>query len=156
MNFIEEYYPNYSGSDLVLEADILQRFLDNEEVFQDDYNNLIRHYLDEEGGVETALKNINNQLLEGALKAFFESDDCHFSDETTDDKYPKTLLIHNTVGGMVWKVYHVKNRNEARFLSLNAKRNGFFWRRLVELEDEQETFSDWRENSDFWLKIAKL
>ena len=155
-NFIETYYPSYSSSDLVLESDILRRFVDGEEVSADDRLRVILPYKNKEGGVEGALKRIERELYERALKGFFQSDDCDFVEQTTCKEYPKTLLIHNTVGGMIWQVYHVNNRNEARFLAMNAKRNGFEWRRLVDyIEDEEETSPDWREASDVWIKIAE-
>lgn len=60
--------------------------------------------------------------------------------------YPKTLVIRNHEGGMVWQVYHVEKLIEAERLAGNATRNGF---QAITLEDYQpdreETFPDWRE-----------
>lgn len=68
-----------------------------------------------------------------------------FRDTSTTDKYPKTLLIRNTVGGMIWQVYHVQNDKEAELLSTNAHKNAFLDRELTDYLDEEETFTDWRE-----------
>lgn len=67
-----------------------------------------------------------------------------FDDESTNDVYPKTLLIHNTKGGMVWQVYHVETESEATNLSKGAAKNYFLHRRLVDHTDDEETFPDWR------------
>lgn len=78
-----------------------------------------------------------------------------YNDESTTDKYPKTLLIHNTVGGMIWQVYHVEKEIEAQRLSANASSNGFLHRRLVDHEPEtEETFPDWRETKGGLIIIA--
>ena len=64
---------------------------------------------------------------------------------TTGFKYPKTLVIRNNVGGMVWQIYQVDNIEQAFHLSKNAKRNAF---EGITLEDHQpsegETFPNWR------------
>lgn len=60
--------------------------------------------------------------------------------------YPKTLVIRNHEGGMIWQIYHVQAEHEAAQLSRNATRHGF---RAITLEDYQpemeETWPDWRE-----------
>ena len=62
------------------------------------------------------------------------------------DKWPKTLLIHNHVGGMVWQVYHVEKMSEAKALAKNANGNGFSHITLEDYQIEQEqTWPDWRE-----------
>ena len=65
-------------------------------------------------------------------------------------EYPKTVIIRNTEGGMVWQIYHVENVIEARLLSLGATKNGFH---SVSLEEHQpnleETFPNWREEVTF-------
>ena len=65
---------------------------------------------------------------------------------TTNNNFPKTLLIRNEVGGFIWQVYHVDKEIEAEKLADNATRNGF---NGITLEDYQpnyeETWPDWRE-----------
>ncbi len=68
-----------------------------------------------------------------------------YTDSSTTDQFPKTLLIHNTKGGAVWQVYHVQAEHEAEKLSSNADKNGFQYRELVDHTNEEETFPDWRE-----------
>lgn len=72
-----------------------------------------------------------------------------YKDITTNSDYPKTLVIRNHEGGMIWQIYHVQKKNEAEKLSFNATRNAF---EAITLEDYQpdyeETWPDWRENCD--------
>ena len=68
-----------------------------------------------------------------------------YTNETLNDIYPKTLLIRNTVGGAIWQLYHVQKESEAQKLSINAEKNGFWGRTLVDYrETEEETYSNWR------------
>ena len=64
---------------------------------------------------------------------------------TTGFKYPKTLVIRNTVGGAIWQIYHVDNIDQAFHLSKNAKNNAFHGRTLEDYQpNEGETFPNWR------------
>jgi len=69
-----------------------------------------------------------------------------FTNISTNSDYPKTLIIRNHLGGMIWQVYHVEKEIEAERLSNNATKNGF---EAITLEDHQpeqeETWPDWRE-----------
>lgn len=69
-----------------------------------------------------------------------------FTKISTNKKYPKTLVIRNTVGGMIWQLYHVETEREAERLSIQATKNGF---QGITLEDyqpkEKQTWPDWRE-----------
>lgn len=65
---------------------------------------------------------------------------------STTDQYPKTLFIYNTLGGMIWQVYHVQSLYEASQLADNAQRNFFLDQTLNDYDDSyEETFPDWRE-----------
>jgi hypothetical protein len=65
------------------------------------------------------------------------------------DEYPKTLMVRNHEGGMIWQIYHVQKQSEADKLAANAKRNGFFGSTLEDYQPEfEETWPDWRENCD--------
>lgn len=79
-----------------------------------------------------------------------------YTNTSTDEAYPKTLIIRNHEGGMIWQIYHVQAEHEAARLSANATRNGF---QAITLEDyqpdEEETWSDWRE-TDGGKKIIDL
>lgn len=79
-----------------------------------------------------------------------------FTDKSKKDTYPKTLVIRNHEGGLVWQIYHIKNIHEASKLSSNATMNGFY---AITLEDYQshlkQTWEDWRENCDFVLPEDK-
>lgn len=72
-----------------------------------------------------------------------------------DDKYPKTLVIRNTIGGMIWQIYHVNSDKEADTISSNAASNGFLG---ITLEDHQpklkETWPDWRKTATGAVKEA--
>ena len=64
-------------------------------------------------------------------------------------EYPKTLMIRNHEGGMIWQVYHVHTQNQVDRLSSNAHRNGFLGSTLEDHQPEQEeTWPDWRDNCD--------
>ena len=69
-----------------------------------------------------------------------------YTDNSTNDKYPKTLVVRNSEGGMVWQIYHVEKEKEAEILARNATGNGFY---AITLEDHQpelkQTWEDWRE-----------
>ena len=69
-----------------------------------------------------------------------------YTNNSTNDKYPKTLVVRNEHGGMIWQVYHVEKESEAKKIANNAIGNGF---EAVSLEDHQpeqeETWPDWRE-----------
>lgn len=72
----------------------------------------------------------------------------HYTDISTTDEYPKTLIIRNHQGGAIWQIYHVQKLSEAQKLSNNAHSNGFY---AITLEDyqpeEKETWPDWRETA---------
>ena len=73
-----------------------------------------------------------------------------YTDNSTNDTYPKTLIIRNHQGGMIWQIYHIKKLHEVIKISSNATSNGFY---AITLEDYdkslEETFLNWRENCDF-------
>jgi hypothetical protein len=72
-----------------------------------------------------------------------------------DSDYPKTLIIRNHKGGMIWQVYHVQKEIEASRLSENAYKNGFFEITLEDYKPEsKQTWPDWRE-TEGGLKIIK-
>ena len=68
-----------------------------------------------------------------------------YRDDSTTSTYPKTILIRNHEGGMIWQVYHVRNEKEAIGLMNGATKNGFM---DITLEDHQpemeETVLGWR------------
>jgi len=76
-----------------------------------------------------------------------------YTDETTDSTYPKTVIVRNEIGGMVWQIYHVEKEEEASIINDNAHNNGF---ESVSLEDHQpeleQTWEDWRETADGRLR----
>ena len=64
---------------------------------------------------------------------------------STDEVYPKTLVIRNTKGGLIWQVYNVEREKEAILLSINATKNGYECITLVDFDDSLfETYPDWR------------
>lgn len=72
-----------------------------------------------------------------------------YTNISTKEDYPKTLIIRNHKGGMIWQLYHVQKESEAIKLAANATRNAF---EAITLEDYQpnleETWTDWRETCD--------
>lgn len=71
-----------------------------------------------------------------------------YRNTSTSEEYPKTLLIRNTFGGMIWQVYHVEKESEAAKLSHGAALNGFQDCELTDYkEDWEQTWPDWRETN---------
>jgi hypothetical protein len=72
-----------------------------------------------------------------------------YTDISTTETYPKTLIVRNHKGGMIWQVYHVQKQSEADKLSTNAFFNGFQGSTLEDYQpDQKETWPDWRETCD--------
>jgi hypothetical protein len=63
---------------------------------------------------------------------------------TQGSKFPKTLVIRNTVGGWIWQIYHVDSDLQALYLAETAKSNGFEGRTLEDYHGGEETFPNWR------------
>jgi len=69
-----------------------------------------------------------------------------YKDISKNDAYPKTLMIRNHEGGMVWQVYHVDKKSEVDGLTSNSWANGFYGSTLEDYQPEfEETWPDWRE-----------
>jgi hypothetical protein len=69
-----------------------------------------------------------------------------YSNTSSNEDYPKSLIIRNTVGGMIWQVYTVEKLTEAEKLAVNATANGFFGITLEDFdEDQEETSPGWRD-----------
>ena len=69
----------------------------------------------------------------------------NYTNFSTDDNYPKTLMIRNHKGGMIWQIYHVEKKSEADKLAANAFKNGFYGSTLEDYQPQfQETWPDWR------------
>jgi hypothetical protein len=69
-----------------------------------------------------------------------------FIDISTGDSFPKTLVVRNHEGGLIWQIYHVQKQSEADRLAANAHGNGFFGSTLENYQpDYDETWPDWRE-----------
>jgi hypothetical protein len=76
-----------------------------------------------------------------------------YIDNSTSINYPKTLVIRNHLGGMIWQLYHVEKEIEAKRLAHNATMNGFQAITLEEHQpDEIETCEGWRENAESIIK----
>ncbi len=69
-----------------------------------------------------------------------------YTNETINEDYPKTLVIRNHEGGMIWQIYHVQAKHEADRISANAYSNGFYAITLIDYDPSyEETWPDWRE-----------
>lgn len=73
-----------------------------------------------------------------------------YKDISTTEEFPKTLIIRNHEGGLIWQIYHVTRQLDVENLSNNASRSGF---QAITLEDHQpdleETWPDW-EQTKIW------
>lgn len=73
--------------------------------------------------------------------------------DVSQPSFPKTLMIRNHEGGMIWQIYHVDNAEQVNILTNNCWDNGFFGSTLENHQpDKEETFPDWRENCSNELK----
>ena len=69
-----------------------------------------------------------------------------YTNISTADTFPKTLVIRVQKGGLIWQRYHVQAEREAERLSKIATRNGFEYITLEDYQPEQqETWPDWEE-----------
>ena len=76
------------------------------------------------------------------------------TDISTTETYPKTLVIRNTEGGLVWQIYHVQAQHEAERLSNNATINGFYGITLEDYDESaEETWPNWRENAPHIINL---
>lgn len=64
---------------------------------------------------------------------------------STNNNYPKTVVVRNSKNGMIWQIYHVKSERAAEIIAKQANENAFDG---VTLEDYQpnmeETFPNWQ------------
>ena len=71
-----------------------------------------------------------------------------YKDLSTSSEWPKTLMVRNHDGGLIWQVYHVEKPLEAEKLTYNANMNGFHGTTLEDYQPErEETWPDWRETA---------
>lgn len=70
LRFIENHHPRYSSDDRVLECDILFRYLNGDEVSDDDLG-WIRHDFADKKEVLDELKRMEVQLFSEALDSFY-------------------------------------------------------------------------------------
>lgn len=74
-----------------------------------------------------------------------------YIDNSSNKEFPKTLLIHNHLGGCVWQSYHVVEYLEAELISETATKNGFMHITLVDgIDSYRETFPEWRSSHAWW------
>ena len=59
------------------------------------------------------------------------------------------LEIRNTIGGMVWQVYHVETKQEIEMLTRTARGNDFEGFKISDTIDREETWLGWRD-TDAW------
>ena len=70
-SFIEAYLPNYSRRDDVLMSDILARFLDNEEIAEEDAEMIASVYGNNKDLVRQELLRLDKGLMAEAMEAYF-------------------------------------------------------------------------------------
>jgi hypothetical protein len=69
-----------------------------------------------------------------------------YKDISSNGDYPKTLVVRNHEGGLIWQIYHVDKEIEAIILAKNATANAFMAITLENHKPEsEETWPDWRE-----------
>ena len=76
---------------------------------------------------------------------------------STNNNYPKTVVIRNSKGGMIWQVYHVKSERAAEIIAKRAADNCF---EGVTLEDYQpnmeETSEGWQNDFSTDVELRLL
>jgi|WetSurMetagenome_2_1015567.scaffolds.fasta_scaffold55296_4 hypothetical protein len=68
-----------------------------------------------------------------------------YLDVSSSPDYPKSLMVRNSVGGMVWQHYRVRSKAEADALCANSWNNGFYGSTLEDNNPYEETYPNWRE-----------
>jgi len=80
-----------------------------------------------------------------------------YKDISTDNNYPKTVLIRNSPDGMIWQIYHVNSERAAAIIAKRAKDNAF---EGVTLEDYQpnmeETSPNWQNDFSADVELRLL
>ncbi len=80
-----------------------------------------------------------------------------YTNLTTTPTFPKTLVIRNESGGMIWQIYHVNNEQEVEILSSNATHNGFFGITLEDYDETaEETWPEWRDTPQWEKQLEKF
>ena len=69
--FIEEYLPNYSSRDDVLQDDILFRFIDGDDVSEEDLNWIEDEFKNDKNLVKEELVRLESHFIAESLKAFW-------------------------------------------------------------------------------------
>jgi hypothetical protein len=73
-----------------------------------------------------------------------------YKDISTTESFPKTLMIRNHDGGMIWQLYHVDSLDDVKKLTSNAQRNGFYGSTLEDHQPENaETWPDWKQTKSW-------
>lgn len=76
---------------------------------------------------------------------------------STNNNYPKTVVIRNSKGGMIWQIYHVKSERAAEIIAKRAADNCF---EGVTLEDYQpnmeETSEGWQNDFSTDVELRLL
>ena len=70
-DFIMDYLPYYSSDNRVLKSDILFRFLDNDEIAEEDIVNIKREYKSIDAVIEE-LKRIDKALFSESMDAYYK------------------------------------------------------------------------------------
>ena len=68
--------------------------------------------------------------------------------------YPKTLVIRNSYGGMIWQAYHIHNDEEKDILESNAQKHGFICF-VKDYNYTDETSPGWRETNEWKECLGK-
>lgn len=71
----------------------------------------------------------------------------NYINNSQNETYPKTLIIRNTHGGMIWQIYQLDNQKQVEIISNNATQNGFLGISLEDhMPESKESFPDWRDS----------
>lgn len=77
-------------------------------------------------------------------------------DTSTNNNYPKTLLIRNEVGGMVWQLYHVPSLESAILLAYTSRTQGYEDQELVDYKPEsEENYPEWDTSPEYSAYLEK-
>jgi hypothetical protein len=68
----------------------------------------------------------------------------------------KGLYIRNTVGGMIWQSYAVRNETEVEMLRKTALANGYLSVTLDPTPPDEETFPNWRDSESWKARIKDV
>lgn len=155
-SFIEQYYPNYSSSDMIARADDLSKVIHEEEEDQDDAYVMLRDEF--EGNRETVKEEYNRihlEIYEDAVEAFQEEEEKRFPNSFANWQETHFEVIDNLML-MVNKDENHKQPEQLSMILTMQGRHGL-WELAKSLTDQFELKNKGRKwDGEFYDEIEEF